>query len=239
MPESPKLSHLLVIEEAHRLKDHPRVVELLELFARTARVRGVGLLLVTQVLTDLAPGLRSQASTHLLLKTAYSQDLTRAGQIAGKEIQARLPGLKQGTGFVHFADYGPPLLTAFRPPLHRQSAIPEAQLVFHRANSDLAKIVSMITPHVDRDDLAPNLIGVVPADGSPSFRESPAAATWRDVANEFQDSSASQVLAAIRQAGLTMPSLRTLQRHRKRHAGAVVRGKQCVLKGSGAPNGSK
>lgn len=214
MPESPKLSHLLVIEEAHRLKEHPRLVEILELFARTARVRGVGLLFVTQVLTDLAPGLRSQASTHLLLKTAYSQDLTRAGQIAGKEIQERIPALKQGTGFVHFADYGPPVLTAFRPPLHRQSAIPEAQLVFHRANSDLAKSVATLTRHVGGDEGATDLIGMAGAaqEGSPGLREGPAAATWRDIANRLLGRSSPEVRSAIAKAGLNPPSLRTIQR---------------------------
>lgn len=221
MPESSRLVLLVVIEEAHRFKGKPEVEELLELFARTARVRGVGLLLCTQVLTDLSPGIRSNAGTHLLLKTSYTQDLTRAGQIAGKEIQRILPRLERGKGVVHFPDYGAPALVAFRPPLHSQAAIPESVAAMAQNLQALGKVTVALTRHVatsdtTRSDSVASVENVTePAsEGEKTRSETSAATTWRDVATRFNGSgvSASAILRGIKDRGLTTPSVRTIQR---------------------------
>lgn len=217
-PETSQLRCLLVIEEAHRLRNKA-VREVLELLARQARVRGLGLILVSQVLTDLGPAIRGNVNLHIFTRTSYAQDLTRVKQLTSKEIAEILPQLRQGHALVTSPEHGSAFFAA-RPPLHAQAALPDYVGALYRASRELRRITLDLVGRFATDG-ATTALGSPPraAPGVPEKAPSTpdmaaTSATWRDVATRMRSSgaSASKIAEAIREARLTSPSLRTIQR---------------------------
>lgn len=141
--ESKHLKLLIVLEEAHRYLQNPMLQPILELFARTARSRGVGLLVVSQVAVDLPPAIRNNVATKIQMQSAYSQDLTRAGQVYGSEMQKLIPKFRQGMGVANYPDYGS-VVVAFRPPLHSPTALPEGVAALYTASKAVKAAVGQL-----------------------------------------------------------------------------------------------
>lgn len=220
-PETSRLRLLIALEEAHRYLRHKDLQPILELFARTARSRGVGLLVVSQVAVDLPPAIRNNCATKLQLFTNYAQDLTRAGQVFGSDVQKIVPTLGRGQGALHYPEYGTALV-AFRPPLHSPTGLPEHAVQLQLAHQDLREILAAL---MSRQDAAgsPGATSSTEAKvAPPTLPSSRPPTTWRDMAARAASGakSAAEVRLAITAAGLQPPSLRTLQRllrdfHRK------------------------
>lgn len=218
-PDSPRLRLLLVLEEAHRYLRAKEVQPVLEKFARMARKKGVGLLVVSQVMVDLPPAIRNNTSTKILLNTHYAEDLNRAAQIFGSEFQKTIPKLTQGTGAYHFPEHGTALV-AFRPPMHSPYAASKDAVAAFTASRELADSVAHLLARPDAtDDTPSDTVTPGKRTAAPPVAE-PAqptkATTWRDIATRVasrgERPSVHELAEAIGKEGLQPPSLRTLQR---------------------------
>lgn len=125
--DSPKeLKLLLVVEEAHRFTES-NVWNMLDRAVKTMRKKGVGMLLVTQGLTDLEK-IRGNTRMKIYMQILYDQDRDRAAQDIGREYAEMLDSLKPGTGIISYADFEIPVLARFRPCLHRNSGLTSEEI---------------------------------------------------------------------------------------------------------------
>jgi hypothetical protein len=227
-PESQRLRAMLVFEEAHRYLQGGELEGLLELLARTARAKGLGLLFVSQNNVDLPPGVRNNTATRFQMQTAYGPDLTRAAQTFGSEFAKKIPMLQQGTGAIHYPEYGATLV-AFRPPLCNPHAIAEDVVRFYQTSRELSRVTQRLLAMKGIPDGGP-LTDSLPTNDTPQVANSetpPNANTaldnttlthdWRVVGQEFVSRcqtkpSVLELAAAIRTAGLKPPTERTLYR---------------------------
>jgi len=121
--DSDELRLLIVVEEAHlwTSKDMPRdAVRYLDAAVRLLRKKGVGMMLVSQKISDFDPAMRSSMNIDILFRTKYEGDLEAIRRIAGSEISAAIPKLPIGYSVFHLADVGDPFVIAWRP-LYSQS----------------------------------------------------------------------------------------------------------------------
>jgi len=97
--DSDDLRLLIVVEEAHlwTSKDLPKdALRFLDTAVRLPRKKGVGVMLVSQKISDFDPAMRSAMNISILFRTKYEADLKAIARMLGTEISAvvpRLPGL--------------------------------------------------------------------------------------------------------------------------------------------------
>lgn len=124
LPESPELKLLMVYDEVHRLL--PKFggsgsgFLQIERGAREFRKWGVGLVLISQVLSDFIGEIKANISTEIQMKTKDEGDLERIKTKYGIDIMQSLIKAGTGTGMVENADYnkGRAYFVNFRPLLH-------------------------------------------------------------------------------------------------------------------------
>lgn len=119
-----KLRLLLVVEETSLFDKS--VIDMLDIIARTMRKRGLGLLLVTQRLVDLGE-IQANINTKAYMRTAHKPDIERAAIELG-ELAETLTNMQTGTGIFFSPDYGQPVLTEFRPCMHRNRELTEDEI---------------------------------------------------------------------------------------------------------------
>jgi DNA helicase HerA-like ATPase len=83
--------------------------------ARLLRKKGVGVMLVSQKISDFDPAMRSAMNISILFRTKYEGDLRAIGRMLGTEMSAVIPGLPVGYSIFHVADVGNPFVLAWRP----------------------------------------------------------------------------------------------------------------------------
>lgn len=227
-PESQQLRAMLVFEEAHRYLQGGELEGLLELLARTARAKGLGLLFVSQNNVDLPPGVRNNTATRFQMQTAYGPDLTRAAQTFGSEYAKKIPALQQGAGAVHYPEYGAALV-AFRPPLCNPHAIAEEVARFYQTSRELSRVTqrlltmkglpdgSPLTDNLPTTDAPQGIEGERPVNANAEREDPRLTRDWRDVGHEFvgrcqSKPSVAELAEAIHAAGLKPPTERTLYR---------------------------
>ena len=84
--DSDELRLLIVVEEAHlwTSKDLPKdAVRFLDSAARLLRKKGVGVMLVSQKISDFDPAMRSAMNISILFRTKYDGDLKAAARMLG------------------------------------------------------------------------------------------------------------------------------------------------------------
>jgi hypothetical protein len=132
-PESPDLKVLLVYDEVHRLL--PKYggkggyIEL-ERGCREFRKWGIGIFLISQVLSDFKGAIRANIATEIQLRTKYNGDINRVKGKFGSEFAARITKLTIGTGLVQNPEFndGKPWFLNFRPLLHDTGRMTEEEL---------------------------------------------------------------------------------------------------------------
>jgi len=82
---------------------------------RLLRKKGVGVMLVSQKISDFDPATRSAMNTSILFRTKYEGDLRAIARILGTEMSALIPRLPVGYSVFHLADVGDPFVLAWRP----------------------------------------------------------------------------------------------------------------------------
>ncbi|MFH1364936.1 MAG: DUF87 domain-containing protein [Candidatus Aenigmatarchaeota archaeon] len=132
-PESPELKVLVIYDEVHRLL--PKYggkggYVALERGAREFRKWGIGLFLISQVLSDFKGAIRANISTEVQLRTKYGGDINRVKTKYGADYASKLVKLTTGTGIVQNPEYndGKPWFIAFRPLLHNTRRLTEEEI---------------------------------------------------------------------------------------------------------------
>jgi hypothetical protein len=122
--ESQALKTLIVYDEVHRLLPKfggsgEGFVQL-ERGAREFRKWGIGLVLISQVLSDFIGEIKANIGTEIQMGTRYEGDLDRISMKYGDDVLKSVVKEPAGTGMVVNAQYnaGRPYFTAFRPILH-------------------------------------------------------------------------------------------------------------------------
>jgi len=116
--DSEDLRLLIVVEEAHlwTSKDLPKdAARFLDTAVRLLRKKGVGVMLVSQKISDFDPAMRSAMNTSILFRTKYEGDLKAIARMLGNDTSTIIPKLPVGYSVFHLADVGDPLVVAWRP----------------------------------------------------------------------------------------------------------------------------
>ena len=116
--DSNDLRLLIVVEEAHlwTSKEVPKdALRFLDNAVRLLRKKGVGVMLVSQKISDFDPAMRSAMNTSILFRTKYEGDLRAITRIVGSELSAIIPKLPVAYSVFHLADVGDPFILAWRP----------------------------------------------------------------------------------------------------------------------------
>ena len=116
--DSEILRLLIVVEEAHlwTSKEVPKdAVRFLDNAVRLLRKKGVGVMLVSQKISDFDPAMRSAMNISVLFRTKYEGDLKSISRMLGNEMSSIIPKLQIGYSVFHLADVGEPFVVAWRP----------------------------------------------------------------------------------------------------------------------------
>jgi len=135
MPEeSRELKTLIVYDEVHRLLPKfggsGKGFVQLERGVREFRKWGIGLVLISQVLSDFIGEIKANIGTEIQMGTRYEGDLERINLRYGEEMLKSVVKEPIGTGMVVNAEYnsGRPYFVSFRPLLHSTSRLSVADL---------------------------------------------------------------------------------------------------------------
>ncbi|MCK4649724.1 DUF87 domain-containing protein [Candidatus Pacearchaeota archaeon] len=132
--ESRELKTLIVYDEVHRLLPKfggsGKGFIQLERGAREFRKWGVGLFLISQVLSDFIGEIKANIGTEVQMGTRYEGDLDRINMKYGDDVLKSVVKEPIGTGMVINAEYnnGRPYFVAFRPILHSVERLSNKEL---------------------------------------------------------------------------------------------------------------
>jgi len=133
LPEKENLKSLIVLDEVHRLlpkyggkKAHVK----LEQAVREFRKWGIGLLMISQVLTDFKGAIRGNIGTEIQMRTLYEGDIKRVKERHGSKYSNLIAKLPIGVGMIESSEYnkGVPYFVEFRPLLHSPYKANEGEL---------------------------------------------------------------------------------------------------------------
>ncbi|RLJ00157.1 MAG: hypothetical protein DRP03_01245, partial [Candidatus Aenigmatarchaeota archaeon] len=135
--ESPTLRMLIVFDEVHRLLERyggKGGYIVLEKAAREFRKWGIGLIMISQVLSDFKEALKGNVLTEIQLNTKLLNDIKRAKEKYGEEYAKRITREEVGVGMIQNPRYnrGKPYWVAFRPLLHSPHKIPNKELELYK-----------------------------------------------------------------------------------------------------------
>jgi hypothetical protein len=134
LPESPQLKLMIIFDEVHRLL--PKFGGTGEGFiqieraAREFRKWGVGMMLISQVLTDFVGETKANINTEIQMRTRDQGDLERIKNKYGGYMLQSLLKSATGTGMIENAAYnkGNPYFISFRPLFHEHARLSEEEL---------------------------------------------------------------------------------------------------------------
>lgn len=162
--EARELKSLLVYDEVHRLL--PKFggsgegFLQLERGAREFRKWGIGLLLISQVLSDFVGEVKANIGTEIQMGTRYDGDLERINMKYGEDVLKSVVKEAVGTGMIVNAEYnrGKPYFVSFRPLLHNTQRLSDSDLkryteYFEKIENIEEQIVQLEKHKVDIVDL--------------------------------------------------------------------------------------
>jgi len=134
LEESAQLKCLIVYDEVHRLLPKfggsgAGFVQL-ERGAREFRKWGIGLVLISQVLSDFVGEIKANIGTEIQMRTRYEGDLERLKLKYGEDMSISIVKAAIGTGMMVNSEYnrGRPYFVSFRPILHSVSRLNNKEL---------------------------------------------------------------------------------------------------------------
>ncbi len=133
LSEVTSLKNLLVLDEVHRLLPKyggRKAYMKLEQAVREFRKWGIGLLMISQVLTDFKGAIRGNIGTEIQLFSRYEGDIKRVRERHGSDISKLIPKLPIGIGMVEAGGYnrGSPYFVDFRPIYHSPLKLTDKEL---------------------------------------------------------------------------------------------------------------
>jgi hypothetical protein len=147
LPDSKELKLMIVFDEVHRLLPKfggsGQGFIQIERAAREFRKWGVGLMLISQVLTDFIGETKANIGNEIQMRTRDQGDLDRIKTKYGDYMLQSLLKSATGTGMYENSAYnrGDPWFIAFRPLLHMHAALPDEELAnYNKYNEILDEI---------------------------------------------------------------------------------------------------
>jgi len=145
LQESKELKVLLVYDEVHRLLNKfggsgEGLIQI-ERAARECRKWGIGILLISQVLSDFVGEIKANIATQIQLRTSDDDDLDRIKTKYGDEFVKSVVKSAVGTGMLENAEYnkGRAYFISFRPLLHSTTRLPDKELEqYNQFNNEVA-----------------------------------------------------------------------------------------------------
>ncbi|MCP3682411.1 MAG: DUF853 family protein [bacterium] len=134
LPEEKQLKFVMVYDGIHsllpRFGGSGKVFIQVERATREFRKWGVGLILVSQVLSDFTGEVKANINTEIQLRTRDEGDIARIKEEYGEDILKSVVKASVGTGMVENAAYnrGKPYFVSFRPVFHGVQRIGEEEL---------------------------------------------------------------------------------------------------------------
>jgi len=164
LPESRDLRCLIIYDEVHRLLPKfggsGKGFLALERGVREFRKWGIGLILISQVLSDFVGEIRANIGMEIQMRTRYEGDLDRIVRKYGKEIEQSIIKAAVGTGMIVFSEYnrGRPFFVSFRPILHQVSRLSDEELEkyvkYDKKLEEIKFLIEILKKHkVDTFDL--------------------------------------------------------------------------------------
>jgi len=144
--ESTKLQLVIVFDEVHRLLEKyggKGGYVSLEKACREFRKWGIGLIMISQVLSDFKEAIKGNVLTEVQLHTKSLGDLQRIEQKFGEDYAKRVTRLEVGIGMVQNPKYnkGKPYFVSFRPTYHSPHKIPDKELQMYKEYEKMLKEV--------------------------------------------------------------------------------------------------
>ena len=134
LEESTSLRALLVYDEVHRLLTKfggsGKGFVAIEKGVREFRKWGIGLILISQVLSDFVGEIKANIGTEIQMRTRYEGDLERIRMKYGENFVLSVVKASVGTGMFVFSEYnkGKPYFISFRPILHQVTRLSDKEL---------------------------------------------------------------------------------------------------------------
>lgn len=134
LEETHELKLLMVYDEVHRLL--PKFggsgagFMQIERACREFRKWGIGVLLISQVLSDFVGQIKANINTEIQMRTRDEDDLKRLGSKYGEDLLHSVVKAEVGTGMIQNSKYnkGRPYLVSFRPLKHAVERLSEKEL---------------------------------------------------------------------------------------------------------------
>ncbi len=133
-PESRELKLMIIFDEVHRLLPKfggsGQGFIQIERGAREFRKWGIGLMLISQVLSDFVGETKANINTEIQMRTRDQGDLDRIKSKYGGYMLQSLLKSSTGTGMIENASFnkGNPYFVAFRPLLHEHARLSDEEL---------------------------------------------------------------------------------------------------------------
>jgi hypothetical protein len=142
--ESTDVQLVIVLDEVHRLLEKyggKGGYVSLEKACREFRKWGIGLIMVSQVLSDFKEAIKGNVLTEVQLHTKSLGDLERIERKFGEDYAKRVTKLEVGIGMVQNPKYnkGKPYFVSFRPTYHSPHKIPDKELELYKKYEQLIK----------------------------------------------------------------------------------------------------
>lgn len=133
LAETTSLKYLLVLDEVHRLLPKyggRKAYVKLEQAVREFRKWGIGLLMISQVLTDFKGAIRGNIGTEIQMRSRYEGDIKRVRERHGSKYSKLISRLPVAVGMIESPGYnkGMPYFVEFRPILHSPIKLIDAEV---------------------------------------------------------------------------------------------------------------
>jgi surface protein len=160
LEESADLKLLMVYDEVHRLL--PKFggsgagFMQIERACREFRKWGIGLVLVSQVLSDFIGQIKANINTEIQMRTRDEEDLKRLSMKYGEELLQAVVKAEIGTGMVQNSKFnkGRPYLVSFRPVLHEIERLSEVDLQkYDKYNTEILNLRHMLEIMSQKQDI--------------------------------------------------------------------------------------
>ena len=150
--ESTELKLVIVFDEVHRLLEKyggKGGYVALEKACREFRKWGIGLIMISQVLSDFKEAIRGNVLTEIQMHTKSIEDLSRIETKYGLEYAKRVAREEVGVGMVQNPRYndGRPWFVSFRPPYHNPHKLLEKELKMY---TEFAKMIELIESEIEK-----------------------------------------------------------------------------------------
>ncbi|MCD6371839.1 MAG: DUF87 domain-containing protein, partial [Candidatus Aenigmarchaeota archaeon] len=154
--ESTELKLVIVFDEVHRLLERyggKGGYVALERAAREFRKWGIGLIMVSQVLSDFKEAIKGNVLTEVQMHTKSLGDLRRIETKYGLEYAKRVARLEVGVGMVQNPKYndGRPWFVSFRPPYHNPHKLTEKELETYYKFSELVERIEARIDEMEKE----------------------------------------------------------------------------------------